>query len=619
MNQVMLRSRGKAAAIAAIILVVSTALAQFATRPPSPFAAAERLFEAVAFRALGPRRPIDPRVVIAAITEGTLARLPYRSPVDRQFLASLIDKLATDGVAAIGLDVLLDRPTEADKDAALRQALLHASVPVVVISVAADTPESAEQRRFLEQFTVGLRSGDANLARERFDDVVRQHVPQHPDTGRRSFTAGLAEAVNVVPPTQPFAIEWRRSENGEPALPVYPAESIPLLPPQWLRGRIVLIGSMVPGSDEHRTPASSFGPPTFGVEIHGQILLQMLEHRAVPLPLLPWNTVLSSAGVAGIGMIAAALLAGWPAVLALVAVALVFLAGDLAIYATAGLLLPAIAPVLALAIAGGAVRSSQGRGDRRDRRALRTLFSRFVSGPVVDEIMRERDLFLAGGRPRPQELTATVMYADVAAFTSICERLEPAPLVAWLDRYIDTMAAIITAHEGVLLRFIGDGILAVFGVPVPRRDQTAIAGDACRAANCALTMERAMTGLNDEWRAAGLPEAGLRVGVHTGPMVAGSLGTGARMEFCLLGDTANVGARLEQLGKEFVGNRRVYCTIVVGGPTFALLGGSLPGLRMGDITLRGKRAPLEVYRIDSEAATQAAAEPASEALASSVC
>src|SRR6478735_10033089 len=124
MNQVMLRRRGRAAAIAAIILVVSTALAQLVTQPPSPFAAAERLFEAVAFRALGPRRPIDSRVVIAAITEGTLARLPYRSPVDRQFLASLIDKLAADGVAAIGLDVLLDRPTEADKDAALRQALL---------------------------------------------------------------------------------------------------------------------------------------------------------------------------------------------------------------------------------------------------------------------------------------------------------------------------------------------------------------------------------------------------------------------------------------------------------------------------------------------------------------
>jgi class 3 adenylate cyclase len=131
-------------------------------------------------------------------------------------------------------------------------------------------------------------------------------------------------------------------------------------------------------------------------------------------------------------------------------------------------------------------------------------------------------------------------------------------------------------------------------------------------------MERAMACLNDGWRATGQPEAGLRIGLHTGPLVAGSLGTGPRMEFCLLGDTANVGARLEQLGKDYIGQRRRYCTIVVGGPTFDLLGGALPGLRVGEITLRGKRTPLEVYRIDSEAAAQVAAERPTVAVTSSV-
>ena len=214
-----------------------------------------------------------------------------------------------------------------------------------------------------------------------------------------------------------------------------------------------------------------------------------------------------------------------------------------------GALIPIVAPIVALAVAGGGARAWRGRADRRDRRTLRALFSRFVSEPVVDAIMKERDLFMSGGRPRPQELTATVLYADVASFTTICEGLAPEPLIAWLDRYIDTMAGIIMDHGGVLLRFIGDGILAVFGVPIPRRDEAAITLDANNAARCALAMERAMESLNDAWCAAGLPVGGLRVGLHTGPLVAGSLGTGARMEFCLLGDTANVGARLEQLGQ----------------------------------------------------------------------
>jgi class 3 adenylate cyclase len=236
---------------------------------------------------------------------------------------------------------------------------------------------------------------------------------------------------------------------------------------------------------------------------------------------------------------------------------------------------------------------------------LRALFSRFVSEPVVNEIMKERDLFMAGGRPRPRELTATVLFADVAGFTTICEGLAPEPLIGWLDRYIDTMAGIIMTHNGVLLRFIGDGILAVFGVPIPRRDEAAITVDASNAARCALAMERAMERLNDAWCAEGLPVGGLRVGLHTGPMVAGSLGTGARMEFCLLGDTANIGARLEQLGKEYAEPGPRYCTIVVGEPTWLRLSGAFPGIRIGEVMLRGRHTSMAAYRIDTAAAQKA--------------
>jgi class 3 adenylate cyclase len=293
---------------------------------------------------------------------------------------------------------------------------------------------------------------------------------------------------------------------------------------------------------------------------------------------------------------------GVTSVTALTLLGFAFVGASLAGYALTGLLLPPVAPVLALAISGGGARAWRGWWDRRDRQALRALFSRFVSAPVVDQIMRERDLFMAGGRPRPQELTATVLYADVAGFTGICERLAPEPLIAWTDAYLEAMTALIMAHQGVVLRFIGDGILAVFGVPVPRRTEAEIAADARHAAECAIEMERAMARLNADWAAQGLPVGGLRVGLHTGPMVAGSLGRGARMEFCLLGDTANVGARLEQLGKQYAEHVADYCTIVIGGPTRAHLGPDFPALRIGDMPLRGRQATLEAYRIDSAAA-----------------
>lgn len=593
-----LRRRIGAAALGALILLLSCAVALVAVRPPSPLAAADRLLEAVAFRLFAPAAPPDPRIAIVGITEETLAAFPYVSPIDRGFLADLVDRLAAAGAAAVGLDVLLDRPTEPAKDAALRRALARTDIPVVAISLGPETPADPERRRFLETFLEGAHTGTANLTVDRLDDVVRTHVPAHPATGARSFPAAMAAALGVPVPAAPFPIGWRGAGNV-PVFPVYPAEAVALLPSDWLAGRTVLVGSLVPGIDEHRTLASAFGRPSFGVEIHAQVLAQMLDGRAVPWPLLSWPAVTATAGFAAAGLAAGVLFAGTAAVAALGLLVLLVPAAAFAATAAGLSVVPSVAPAIAALLAGGLVRAWRGRGERRDRRVLRLLFSRFVSEPVVEQILAQRELFLAGGRPRPQELTATVLFSDVAGFTTICEHLPPEPLIGWLDRYIDVMVRIVTEHEGVVLRFVGDGILAVFGAPVPRRDEATIDADARNAARCALAMEAAMAELNAGWREAGLPQAGLRVGLHTGPLVAGSFGNGPHMEFCLLGDTANVGARLEQLGKDHAGP--LDCTIMLGGPTWDRLGGAFPGQCVGDMTLRGKQARIAVWRIDAAA------------------
>ena len=594
--------RTAGAARIALIPALAAFVALLSVRPPSPLAAAERLFEAVAFRLAAPALPPDERIVIVGITEDTLDLFPYRSPIDRTFLAGLLDQLARARVAAIGLDVLLDRPTEPAKDAALRRAIRRADVPVVVITLAPETPASPERRRTLAGFVAGVRAGTANLARDRFDDAVREHIPVHPATGELSFAASLAAALGVPVPDRPFPIMWRRARGGH-AFPVYPAEAVRLLPPEWLGGKIALVGSLRQGEDEHRTLASAFGQPSFGVEIHAQILSQLLDGRAVPSPFLPWTEILTTLGMAAAGLAAASVFAGYVLGAVLAGVGAAFVAAALGAYASGAMLVPCVAPILAAVAAGGAFRAWRGLGERRDRRALRALFRRFMSEPVAEELMRERELFLAGGRPRPQTLTATVMFCDIAGSTAICERLAPEPLIAWFDLYINTMVQLIIEHDGVVLRFVGDGILAAFGCPVPRRDEAAVTADARNAARCALAMERAMERLNDGWRDAGLPETGLRVGLHTGELVAGSLGSGPRLEYCLLGDTANVGARLEQLGKDYAGGAVRYCTILVGEPTWRRLGGTIPGVRIGEIGLRGKRARLAVYRIDSHART----------------
>jgi adenylate cyclase len=606
------RRRAVEAALAALLLLSAVAVALLLVRPPLPLAASERLFQSMAFRLAAPERPPHGRIALIGITEETLSAFPYRSPTDRAFLAGLVDHLAAAGVAAIGLDLLFDRPTEPEKDALLLRAVRRAGVPVVAISAAPETPLPPDRAEYLRAFLDGVRSGTANLSRDLFDDTVRLHVPVHPGTGAPSFPAALARAVGVPAPEHPFRIRWRRTEAG-PVAPVYPAEAAALLPPEWLRGRVALVGSMVPGTDEHRSPASAFGRPHFGIEIHAQVLAQMLDGRAPPAAAFATAEVLATAGLAAAGLAAGATLAGWGAALALGGLALGWLALVLALEAAGGgaPTLPGVGPVLACLLAGGGVRAWRARADRRARAAVQGLFARFVSAPVAEALLRDRDLFLSGGRPKPQELTATVLFSDIAGFTGVCETLPAEPLIAWLDRYIDTMSDLIVAHGGVVLRFVGDGILAAFGVPVPRNTEAAVAADALAAARCALAMERAMEELNAGWRDAGLPEAGLRVGIHTGPMVAGSLGRGDRMEFCLLGDTANVGARLEQMGKQHGGEGPGSCAILLGEPTWRLLGGALPGRPVGELALRNRRAHLTAYRIDRRAVRglSAPAEP----------
>ena len=592
------RLTGPMALGALSILAVSVLLALALAAPASPLAAIDRLFESLSYRFFAPARPPSDRIVIIGITEDTLGRLPYRSPLDRGVLARLIDTLAKQEVRAIGLDVIIDQPTEPEKDLALARAIDGAPVPVVLAAISPDTSILAERRRYLDTFLRNRRYGYSNLAREALDSTIRIHIPRN-RAGELSFAAALAEAAGVPPPDRPFRIDWRPAAAGASPFPIYPMHLVPALPAGWLRGKVVLVGSLVPGEDEHRTPISIFARPSYGVEIHAQALSQILDGRAADT-VSPWllRGVVATAAVVGMALAAAG--GGAVVVAGLVVLVPLLWAGAVMAFANGAPLVPPLSATLALGLGAGGVRFWRGRRDARDRRMLMQLFSRFVSEPVARELWRQRQAFLSGGRPRPQELTATVLFSDIAGFTPICEKLEPGTLIAWLDAYIDTMVQVVIAHDGVVLRFIGDGILAVFGAPVPRRSESEIGNDAQNAARCALEMSAAMRRLNDGWRAAGLPTAAVRVGMYTGPLVAGSLGSGPHMEYCLLGDTANTAARLEAAGKAHVRGPEE-SIVLAGEPTMERLGGHFPAESVGELALRGKQRPVRVYRLRDDA------------------
>ncbi|HYG90232.1 MAG TPA: adenylate/guanylate cyclase domain-containing protein [Azospirillum sp.] len=588
--------------VVAIILAVA-ALAIGLTRLVPPLRSADETFGDLLIAHVSPPEPQHADVALVILGEDSFATLACRSPVDRGFLADLIGQLEAAKVRAIGMDILFDQPTFPQLDERLRRRMLDASVPVVAITALDQTPLTEQQRHFLDEFTSGIPRGHANLAKDPLDSTVRWHVPYGRD-GTPSLPAQLAALADSKVPHEPFRIAWRGRPNPDtPPFPVYSAEAVPVLPKEWLAGRLVLVGTALTGIDQHRTPLSLASSSTPGVEIGAHILAQMLDGRGSPR--LPFTeeavlvVVMSAAGVA----LAMAGLPLW--LLSLTSILLLFglWAAGTMLFSSGGPLVPLMAPSVAWLIGIAAMTAHLSLRERADRRVLMHLFANHVSQPVADEIWRERATFMAGNRPRPQQLTATVLFSDIEGFTTICEALEPEPLIRWLEGYLDAMVRIVTAHDGVVLRFIGDAVLAVFGAPVARTTQAQIDADAERAVRCAMQMGRELVTLNQQWQAEGLPAVGIRIGLHTGPLVAGSLGGLRHMEYSLLGDTANTAARLESHGKTVAMRTSRHCRIIIGDPTWRAVEGKIRVLPVGEVSLKGKKNTVRIWLIidDDEA------------------
>ncbi len=580
-----------------IIVAGIAALAIGSTHLVPPLRSADETFGDLQIAYLAPPQPQHPGVALVTLGEDSFATLVCRSPIDRGFLADLIGRLEAAKVRAIGIDILFDQPTVPTIDERLRRRIRDAAVPVVAITALAQTPLTEAQRQFLGHFLDGIPYGHANLAKDPLDATVRWHVPRGPD-GTPSLPARLAAVAGAPIPDEAFRIAWRPGPaRDEPPFPSYPAELVAMLPADWLAGRIVLIGTVLNGIDRHRTPLALAGMATPGVEIEAQILAQMLDGRSSPRLSLSAETALVVAmSAAGVALALGGLPLG-----PLAAVSLVLLiglwAGGAALFAQGGPLVPLMAPSMAWLGGTAAMAAHLSLRARADRRVLMHLFANHVSQPVAEEIWRERATFMAGNRPRPQQLTATVLFSDIEGFTTVCEALEPEPLIRWLEGYLDAMVRIVVAHDGVVLRFIGDAILAVFGVPIARTTQAQIDADAERAVRCAVQMGRDLATLNRRWQEEGLPPVGVRIGIHTGPLVAGSMGGLRHMEYSLLGDTANTAARLESHAKTVGARSSPHCRIVIGDPTCRAVRGKIAVLPVGEVALKGKANTVRIWLV----------------------
>ncbi|MDX2239421.1 MAG: adenylate/guanylate cyclase domain-containing protein, partial [Leptolyngbyaceae cyanobacterium bins.302] len=193
------------------------------------------------------------------------------------------------------------------------------------------------------------------------------------------------------------------------------------------------------------------------------------------------------------------------------------------------------------------------------------------------------------------ELVATVLFMDIRGFTTISEKLQPGELLLWVNRYLETMTDCIMDHGGVVDKYIGDAIMAVFGVPFPRTTTAEMQQDALNAIAASLEMHDRLQQLNQESAAAGKPLIRFGIGVHTGLVVAGSVGGHRRLNYSVLGDTVNIAARLEALNKEIQANNPY--DLLVTGETLSCLRHEYHSHLVGTYPLRGRENATLVFSI----------------------
>ena len=369
------------------------------------------------------------------------------------------------------------------------------------------------------------------------------------------------------------------------------------------RDRIILVGSTVPEHhDLHATPfrdaeAGAGTVLTPGVEIHAQAVAAILHKRFVqPLPRSVhylWTVLLALVVVA-----AAARLRGLRAGALAFGLVVLVLGAAWWFFANRGLWLWTVAPVLSIGLAYAGSNATLFLTEAREKARIRGIFQQYVPASVVEQLIQRPELLALGGVER----VATMLFSDVVHFSGVAERLRPAELVALLNEYLTAMSDIVVQHGGIIDKYQGDGLMAEFGVPVPMDDH------ALRACRAALQMQRELKRLRAEWARRGTPLLHARIGINTGAVLVGNLGSQRIMDYTVMGDHVNLASRLE-------GSNKAYGTsILVSEFTWQAAGSALIGREIDRVRVVGREEPVAVYEVVAEP-DEAAAASISELMA----
>lgn len=467
-------------------------------------------------------------IIIVAIDDESLREIG-QWPFKREVFAQTLPHFALAKV--LGIDISFSEPSRygSEDDATLASALNQLSKTVRVVLPIQLSDRGAVSSKPLESFAPHTQTGFVNIPLER-DTIARQSMGTQ--VGLASFGALIARDTDTTP------LRYRIHYYG----PAGTFTTIPLVdvltgavPEQIFIGKTVLLGATA--RDLHDVVGTPVGPMP-GVEVHANTI-QTIRDNSYP------TEVPAAAGLAL--LLLTSLLPVFftffvrtlPKLLCALLTIAILLNGSSLLTFSHNLILPVLYLNLALISSAGLSILLQYVSESEEKRRIRKAFQYYLTPKVIDELLLHPEKLTLGGEKREM----TILFSDIADFTSISEQLTPTELTTLMNEYLTAMTNIITEHGGVVDKYIGDAIMAFWGAPLADSKQ------ALHACTSALHMHESLTRLNAGWHSRGISSIRARIGIATGDVVVGNMGSESRFNYTVMGDTVNLASRLEGLNK----------------------------------------------------------------------
>jgi len=347
-----------------------------------------------------------------------------------------------------------------------------------------------------------------------------------------------------------------------------------------LENKLVILGATAAGTyDLHVSPYGSLYP---GVEVHANVMENILQQDYLIRP--DWLRILDVVMILSSGLFLGVLSLFYRAygmAFFLAGGVLSYLIADYYLFTVQGLWINTVYPVFTQIFVYSGITLYKYAFEEGEKRFIKTAFGQFLSPVVVDQLVKNPSLLKLGGESK--ELTA--FFSDVAGFSTISEKLTPKELVELLNDYLTEMTDIILKYDGTVDKFEGDAIIAFFGAPVPYEDH------ARRACLVAIEMQQRLAEMRTVWKAQGKHELYMRIGMNTGEMVIGNMGSKTRMDYTMMGDSVNLAARLEGVNKQYK------TETMISEFTFEKVNGDIETRELDRIRVMGKKEPVKIYEV----------------------